>query len=264
MNAKIGVAGLSDSGCEAPIGVFDSGVGGISVLRELKVLLPDEDFVYYGDIANAPYGEKSKAEIQTLAWHVVQTLLSKRIKALVIACNTATAAAAELIRSRLDMPVIGMEPALKPASIRAHGGKVVVMATPLTLRLDKFRRLMELYGRDALPLPCPGLMELVEQGVTDGPRMAEYLAGVRRAAAGERIDAVVLGCTHYVFLRRSIERAFPEADVFDGNAGAARQLKRLLAERGLLREGGRGRTELMTSGSADEIALMQRLLELPV
>ena len=114
---------------DAPIGVFDSGVGGISVLRELRAMLPEEDFIYFGDSANAPYGEKSGDEIRSLAWHVVETLLKSGIKALVIACNTATAAAAPLIRERLDMPVVAMEPALKPASKCAHGGKVLVMAT---------------------------------------------------------------------------------------------------------------------------------------
>ena len=146
---------------DAPVGVFDSGVGGISVLRDLRALMPDEDFIYFGDGANAPYGEKSSDEIRVLAWNVVEKLLDRGIKALVIACNTATAAAAPLIRERLDMPVVAMEPALKPASACAHGGKVVVMATPLTLSLDKFKRLMSEYGRDALPMPCPGLMDMV-------------------------------------------------------------------------------------------------------
>ena len=213
---------------DAPVGVFDSGVGGISVLRDLRALMPDEDFIYFGDGANAPYGEKSSGEIRVLAWNVVEKLLDRGIKALVIACNTATAAAAPLIRERLDMPVVAMEPALKPASACAHGGKVVVMATPLTLSLDKFKRLMSEYGRDALPMPCPGLMDMVERGVVDGPEMDEYLAGVREKIGDVRVDAVVLGCTHYVFLRTAVERAFPGAQVIDGNDGTARQLKRLL------------------------------------
>lgn len=248
----------------APVGVFDSGVGGISVLRELERLLPEEDFVYYGDSAHAPYGEKREDEIRALAWQVVEKLRLRGIKALVIACNTATAAAAPLIRERLDMPVVAMEPALKPASACAHGGKVLVLATPLTLRLDKFRRLMEEYGRDALPMPCPGLMELVERGLTQGPELDEYIADIRRRAGDARIDAVVLGCTHYVFLRAAIERAFPQARVVDGNEGTARQLARLLRERGLERgePGRRGSIELMTSGEPGELELMRRLLRL--
>lgn len=248
----------------APVGVFDSGVGGISVLRDLRALMPEEDFIYFGDSANAPYGEKSSDEIRALAWNVVQKLLDKGIKALVIACNTATAAAAPLIRERLDMPVVAMEPALKPASAYAHGGKVVVMATPLTLSLDKFKRLMSEYGRDALPVPCPGLMDMVERGVVDGPEMDDYLANVRKRIGDERVDAVVLGCTHYVFLRAAVERAFPETRVVDGNGGTARQLKRLLEERGLARvdNGHIGGVELMTSGSPDEIALMERLMNM--
>lgn len=249
---------------DAPVGVFDSGVGGISVLRDLRALMPDEDFIYFGDGANAPYGEKSSGEIRVLAWNVVEKLLDRGIKALVIACNTATAAAAPLIRERLDMPVVAMEPALKPASACAHGGKVVVMATPLTLSLDKFKRLMSEYGRDALPMPCPGLMDMVERGVVDGPEMDEYLAGVREKIGDVRVDAVVLGCTHYVFLRTAVERTFPGAQVIDGNGGTARQLKRLLEERGLARgKSGRvGSVELITSGDPSEIELMRKLLNM--
>lgn len=249
---------------DAPVGVFDSGVGGISVLRDLRALMPDEDFIYFGDGANAPYGEKSSGEIRVLAWNVVEKLLDRGIKALVIACNTATAAAAPLIRERLDMPVVAMEPALKPASACAHGGKVVVMATPLTLSLDKFKRLMSEYGRDALPMPCPGLMDMVERGVVDGPEMDEYLAGVREKIGDVRVDAVVLGCTHYVFLRTAVERTFPGAQVIDGNGGTARQLKRLLEECGLTRgESGRvGSVELITSGDPSEIELMRKLLNM--
>lgn len=262
-NAFEGARVGPDARRDAPVGVFDSGVGGISVLRELRALLPGEDFIYYGDSAHAPYGEKRASEIQQLAWNVVERLLDRRVKALVIACNTATAAAASLIRARLDMPVVAMEPALKPASACAHGGKVLVLATPLTLKLDKFQRLMEQYGQDALPVPCPGLMELVERGVVAGPELEEYMAGVRARAAGARVDAVVLGCTHYVFLRDAIARAFPGAEVVDGNAGTARQLKRLLGARGLLRAGADGRVELLTSGPECELELMRRLLELP-
>lgn len=249
---------------DAPVGVFDSGVGGISVLRDLRALMPDEDFIYFGDGANAPYGEKSSGEIRVLAWNVVEKLLDRGIKALVIACNTATAAAAPLIRERLDMPVVAMEPALKPASACAHGGKVVVMATPLTLSLDKFKRLMSEYGRDALPMPCPGLMDMVERGVVDGPEMDEYLAGVREKIGDVRVDAVVLGCTHYVFLRTAVERTFPGAQVIDGNGGTARQLKRLLEERGLARgeSGHVGSVELITSGDPSEIELMRELLNM--
>lgn len=252
-----------DARRNAPVGVFDSGVGGISVLRELRALLPGENFIYYGDSAHAPYGEKRAEEIRALAWNVVGELLKRDIKALVIACNTATAAAAALIRARLDMPVVAMEPALKPASACAHGGKVLVLATPLTLRLDKFHRLMELYGRDALPMPCPGLMELVERGIVSGPELDGYLANVRARLGGQRVDAVVLGCTHYVFLRAAVERAFPDARIVDGNAGTARQLERLLKSRGLERVGGRGSVQLMTSGPESELELMRRLLALP-
>ena len=244
----------------APVGVFDSGAGGISVLRELRKLLPGEDFIYYGDSANAPYGDKTESQVCELAWRVTQNLLGRGIKALVIACNTASSAAGAFIRARVNIPVVAMEPALKPASMLTRGGKALVLATQVTLRLEKFRRLMELYGRDALPLPCPGLMEIVERGVTSGPEVDAYFADVARRVAGERIDAVVLGCTHYVFLRAAAQRAFPDSAVLDGNLGTARQLQRLLEAANLLSDKPFGETELITSGGAGDMAVMQRLL----
>ncbi|MEA5067560.1 MAG: glutamate racemase, partial [Christensenellaceae bacterium] len=157
---------------DRPIGVFDSGVGGVSVLRSLVRVLPGERYLYYGDTRNAPYGDRAEAEIRSLTRAAAERLLGQGVKALVIACNTATSAAAEALRCALDIPVIGMEPALKPAALARGRGKVLVMATAATLRQGKFRALMERYGRDALVAPCPGLMEFVERGELDSPALA--------------------------------------------------------------------------------------------
>ena len=243
----------------SPIGVFDSGLGGISVLRQLHKQLPNEDFLYFGDSANAPYGTKTEAEIRALCLNVVKRFEERGIKALVIACNTASSAAGAMLREKLTIPVIAMEPALKPASMLTHGGKVLVLATPVTLRLAKFQRLMELYGKDALPMPCPGLMDLVEQGHITDDAPAAYLREVRKKLGDTQIDAVVLGCTHYVFLRAAAKSVFPEAEIVDGNAGTARQLARRLAECGLARTGGSGSVELATSGGEDMLAMMKQL-----
>ena len=244
-----------------PIGIFDSGLGGISVLRNMKRLLPFEDFVYYGDDRNAPYGTKEEAEILRLSENVVEFLLARNVKAIVIACNTATSAAAKTLRERLDIPIIGMEPALKPASLLRKNGMIAVMATPATLRQNKFRLLMEKYGEHALPLPCPGLMEFVENGVTEGKELDGFLSEMLRPYRDTQFDAAVLGCTHYVFLKRAIARALPGVPLVDGNEGTARQLRRVLEAGGSLNAEGEGSVSLFTSGdSVRLLPLMERLL----
>lgn len=248
------------SQARSPVGVFDSGVGGISTLREMIRELPDERFIYYGDTANAPYGTKSTGEVIACVRQVVDRLLAQDIKALVIACNTATGAAAATLRRELAIPVVGMEPALKPASLIRKNGSVLVLATPLTLHQEKFENLMKLYGEGAVRVPCPGLMELVEADDTEGAR--QYLRELFRAYPPEQVDAVVLGCTHYVFLRGMIRDLLPERiAITDGNAGTARQLRRVLARDGLLNTEGPGRVELQTSGTEAHLRLMEKLLD---
>ena len=187
-----------------PVGVFDSGLGGISVLGQMLDVLPEENFVYYGDTRNVPYGDKRPEEVLRLTHLAVDKLIAMDCKAVVIACNTATSAAAGPLRQELHMPVIGMEPALKPASLLPGDGYVVVMATQMTLTQPKFLRLMERYGQNALPVPCPGLMECVEAGVFSGPRVEGLLDRLLASVRGMPVKAVVLGCTHYPFLRGAI------------------------------------------------------------
>ncbi len=251
---------------DQPVGVFDSGMGGVSVLREIRAQLPQEDVLYFGDTAHAPYGTKPPAEVMDRVRQVMALLMDRGVKAVVIACNTATSVAAATLRAELTLPIIGMEPALKPASQLRHGGRVLVMATPLTLRLPKFQALMARYGEGAQPLPCPGLMELVEEGELDGPEVEDYLARLLEPYLNASLDAVVLGCTHYVFLRPALRRMLPpETALLDGNAGTVRQLHRVLEQRGLLRATQcPGRVELYTSGDPDTVLpQMQRLLDLP-
>ncbi len=243
------------------IGVFDSGVGGISVLAEMERLLPNERFLYFGDTRNAPYGTKTEAEVLDCVTAVFRHLLDAGSKAVVIACNTATAVAAGTLRAAYpELPIIGMEPALKPAALLRHEGRILVLATPMTLRLEKFRRLMASWGDAADPVPCPGLMELVEK--QDASAAEAYLSRILSAYTAP-LDAVVLGCTHYVFLRPLLQRMLPEGTaVLDGNAGTARQLRRVLGERGLLRTDGPGEIRLETSGDpAAVIPMMERLLD---
>lgn len=224
-----------------PIAFFDSGFGGLTVLAEAMLHLPKERWLYYGDRANAPYGNLSRDEVRKLSVDAVQFLDRQGIKALVLACNTATSAAVQLLREMFSFPVIGMEPAVKPALQR--GGHVLVMATPLTLKEEKFIALCSRYGTDAAQvtaLPCPGLVELVEKGVLGGPEMEKVLSKLFSGVDLSGISVVVLGCTHYLYLKKSLSLFFPAAVEFiDGNQGTVKQLERVLAAAGLL-AGGNG------------------------
>jgi glutamate racemase len=219
--------------------VFDSGVGGISVLKVLHSVLPNENFIYCGDSANAPYGEKSAEEVRLISEAVVERLLGMGAKAIVIACNTATSAAAAYLREKYPhIPIIGMEPAVKPAAMSGEHPTVLVMATPLTIREAKFRRLIEKYKDKAefIDVPCHGLVELIERGITEGDEMDSYLADLlREPMKGRKIDAAVLGCTHYIHAGDAIRKALGEnVEIFDGALGTARETKHRLEDAGIL------------------------------
>ena len=221
------------------IGVFDSGVGGISVLRHLVKVLPGERFLYFGDSANAPYGTRPKEEVKDLTFRAAEYFLSRGIKALVVACNTATSAAiADLRAAYPDLIVIGIEPALKLAADTCPGGTLGVMATPMTLREEKFSLLMERFDKscDIYKLPAPGLVELIETGKADSAEAEDLLRAL--FAPIPKLDALVLGCTHYPFAAKAISRVLGEGTILlDGGDGTARETKRRLAEADLLREG---------------------------
>ncbi len=249
-----------------PIGLFDSGVGGVSVAREVRALLPAEDLLYYGDNGFAPYGTRPPEEVLARVRYVAAHLIGRGAKALVIACNTATSVAAATLRAELALPVVGMEPALKPAQGQRQEGAILVMATPVTLALPKFAALMARYGEGAVPLPCGGLMEFVERGECSGAALDALLAAIFGEWVHRPVDAVVLGCTHYLYLREAVARFFPDAALLDGNLGTARQLERLLGERNLLRaDAHEGTLTLETSGDAATVLpLMRRLFEMEI
>ena len=242
------------------IGFFDSGVGGVSVLHTARRILPNEHFLYYGDNGHAPYGPKPLEEIRRLSAESVGVLLDRGVKAVVIACNTATSAYAEILRAELKLPVIGMEPAIKPAQEARHGGEILVLATQATLTLPKFQRLMKRYGDHVIPVVGRGLVELVEAGKADSPETEAALRELLGKYVGRSIDSVVLGCTHYPFLAGAIRRMFPEAELFDGRTGTCMRLKHLLEAGGLRSKGTEGSVEFLTSGDASTIALMRRLM----
>ena len=251
---------------ELPVAVFDSGLGGLSVLRALRRVLPQERFVFFGDSANAPYGSRPTEEIRSLTLTALENMdRTYGCKAIVVACNTATSAAIQALRQRYcDRPVIGIEPALKPAADRHPGEQILVMATETTLREAKFAHLMQTYAGRAqvVPLPCPGLVEFVERGELDSPALADYLQ--TRLAPYPAPAALVLGCTHYPFVRPVLQRLRPDTEILDGSDGTARETRRRLQEAGLLREAGPGEV-LLTNSSPDPAkkALAELLLSLP-
>lgn len=223
---------------ENPIAVFDSGVGGISVLRELIRIMPEEDFIYFGDSKNAPYGTKEKEKVRELTIGCARKLFDQGAKGLVVACNTATSAAVRKLREMYPyIPIVGIEPALKPAALCMDHPKVLVMATPMTIHEEKFHVLMERYKEKAqiLPLPCPGLMDFIERGDLDGEDLHKYLEDLLYSYRENQVDAAVLGCTHYPFARKQIQQVLGEnVKIFDGGEGTAREMKRRLQEKDLL------------------------------
>ena len=245
------------------IAVFDSGVGGISVLRELLRLMPDERYLYFGDSANAPYGTRPTSEVRDLTISAAEKLMARGCKALVVACNTATAAAIRELREIYpDKIIIGIEPALKVAADHFPGGQIGVMATPVTLREEKFDVLLHRFTDSCTvyKLPAPGLVQLVEQGKADSEETYALLEPLLSPYHG-RLDAVVLGCTHYPFAAPVIQRLLGEnTALLDGGPGTARQTRRRLEAEGL-RWDGEGELLIENSaGSESMIALCRKLL----
>ena len=243
---------------ELQIAVFDSGVGGISVLRELMALMPEEHYLYFGDSANAPYGSRTTEEVRALTMNAAQMLYTRGIKALVVACNTATAAAIADLREKYpDIVIIGIEPALKMATDRFPTGCVGIMATQVTLREEKLELLVERFPEAKVErIPAPGLVELVEQGKAESDETEMLLRQILAPYLG-KLDAIVLGCTHYPFVKSTVSKILgKQVKVLDGGEGTARQTRRCLEERGWLREGegslqmenSSGRRELLELG----------------
>lgn len=239
-----------------PIGVMDSGMGGLSVVRSLQKHLPGESFIFWGDNKHAPYGTHTQQEILELTWNIVNKILEQDVKAIVIACNTATSAAAADLRAKLTIPVLGLEPALKPAVEYAGDGKVVVLATGATLRLEKYQRLLARFGRNTISIPCPELVEFVEAGDTGSKMVVDYIAK-KIEPYKNGLQALVLGCTHFVWLRDAAQEAAPGVQIFDGNEGLARYMKVRLERENLLAENQQGGVELYTT--SEDPATLDRM-----
>jgi len=226
---------------EAPIAVFDSGVGGLSVLAEIQRLLPQESLLYFADCGHIPYGEKTPEFIRQRCNVMARFFREQGAKALVIACNTATVAAvADLRRDFPDWPIVGMEPAVKPAAAATHSGVVGVLATTGTLQSAKFAALLDRFATDVrvITQPCPGLVELIESGDLHSAELRTLLQHYVEPLLANGCDTIILGCTHYPFLKPLLKTMLPEGlSLIDTGAAVARQLQRLLAERDLLADG---------------------------
>jgi len=245
------------------IAVFDSGLGGLTVLRALRERLPQEDFFYFADTRFLPYGDRPETFLRERGVLIAEALVQRGAKALVVACNTATAAAAEAIRAAIDVPVVALEPGVKPAVGLTKTGVIGVLATTRTLESERFQRLVGKHanGHRVIAQPCPGLAEAIEAEGPDSAAVAALLDTFVAPLAAEAADVVVLGCTHYPWVAEAIARRMPPGTVFlDTGEPVARQLERLLVAGNLL-GGGEGRLTLATSGApASVIATVDRLL----
>jgi glutamate racemase len=252
---------------DAPVGIFDSGVGGFSVLRHVRAQLPHEHLIYVADTGFAPYGDKPEEVVAERSLAIARFLVAKGAKALVVACNTATVAAVKLLRARFpEMPIVGVEPGLKPAAAASRNGKVGVLATERTLAGAKFLQLRDQIaqatGAQFLLQPCQGLADQIEFGVLDSQETAAMLKRYIAPLLAQGVDTLVLGCTHYPLVQASIERVIADEGVHDvtlvdtGEA-VARQLGRLLEAGGLLRPfdaAHPARLEAYTSASATALS----------
>ena len=253
---------------EMPIGFLDSGLGGISVLREALKIMPNENYIYFGDSKNAPYGTKTKKEIRDLTFNTVEFLLEKGAKGIVVACNTATSAAvAELRLVYPDIPLVGIEPAIKPAVELSKKGNILMMATPMTVKQDKFKYLLNRYKdkADIVPIPCEGLMEFVENGVFEGEELKAYLRGKLSGYDSSNTSSIVLGCTHYPFVSEAIKNVIGnDVEIIDGGLGTAKEIKRRLAVKDLLNDSQeKGKIEVYNSSDEERfIDLSWKLINL--
>ncbi len=243
------------------IGFFDSGVGGISVMRAARKLLPNENFFFFGDNRNAPYGKRPPEELRSFCLNDLQRLLDHGVKAVVAACNTATACYMDILQEQTDVPIIGISPALHRAQQARHGGEILAIATYATLHSQSFHKQMCEYGENVIPVVGEGLVEVVESGLSDTPEAMRVVEKLLNPYRTHNIDGIVLGCTHYPFLIHSFRRLFPNADYFDDSMEASQSLANLLDERGIRSDSTPGRTEYATSGDESDLRLMRKLME---
>ncbi len=244
-----------------PLGIMDSGVGGLSVLRHLRAELPAEDLLYFADQAHIPYGPRPAAEVRAFSAGITRFFLDRGAKLIVVACNAATAAALDYLRDTFpDVPFVGMEPAVKPAAAQTRSGKVGVLATPGTLNSHRYARLMARYAEEVTVYedPCLGLVQLIEAGALDAPATRDLLRRVIDPMTAAGVDTLVLGCTHYPFVRPLLQQiAGPDVTIIDPAPAVARHVRNVLQQRQLAVAAAQaGRLRCFTSADVQQMAIM--------
>ena len=254
------------------IGIFDSGIGGMTLLHQALLSLPNENYIFYADTDHVPYGTKSKEQVIGYVDEIIRFMLAKECKAVVIACNTATSVAAESMRKKYDIPIIGIEPAVKPAVEQSEGKRVMVVATPLTVAEKKLKDLVARVDDAHLVdmLPLPKLVSFAERGEFDSEEVSSYMKEAFSGVDMTKYGELVLGCTHFNYFKDTFAKILPPTvQMIDGSEGTINQLKRLLEKEGMLgdsKEGQRkGTVRYFMSGREltlpDELARMQMLHE---
>ncbi|MCE9500187.1 MAG: glutamate racemase [Leptospira sp.] len=207
------------------IGLIDSGMGGLSVLKDISISLGDSEYVYYGDLHNSPYGGKTPEQVIKFTTEAVEYLLTLEVNAVLVACNTATSVSIKTLREKYPIPIFGMEPAIKPALLENPGKRIAVLATPLTLKEEKLNMLEKSLNAEELIIrvECEGLATLIDKG--EMKQAEEFLKPKLESIISDGVDIIVLGCTHYVFLKRFINIFYPKLKVYDGNSGTVAHIK---------------------------------------
>jgi glutamate racemase len=248
---------------EAPIGIFDSGIGGLSIAMEIRRELPNEHLIYVADSGFAPYGERPPEEITQRCRRIAAFLLEQGVKTIVVACNTATAAAIHSLRTEFNLPVIGVEPGLKPAALNTRNGTIGILATRGTLSSDKYNRLVDQHGKQVRVISqiCDGLADQVENGLIQSEETRKLLNSYLSPLLQQGVDTIALGCTHYPFLKPMIHELDSSLDIIDTSQAVARETRRRLEARDLQRpEGAQSQTRFFTSGEQQRVMFNARLL----
>lgn len=246
-----------------PIGFCDSGLGGLSVVKKGIEMMPNEDFIYFGDSLNAPYGVKPLDDVKKLTFNAVEFLINKGVKAVVVACNTATAVAIDELRKEYsDMIIIGIEPAVKPAIDHHKKGEIVLMATKLALKQKGYDESKDSYGGiKIIPIHCTKLVEFVERGVVKGKEVEDYFRYKFKDIDMSELETIVLGCTHYPFAKEALQNVVGEnVNIIDGSEGTIKQLKRRLKEKDLLKDSGEQKISIYNSLNDEKIINLSKQL----
>ncbi len=242
---------------ESAIGVLDSGVGGLSTLAVLKKVLPHENFIFYADHKNAPYGDKTKEQVEKFVYDIVKFFISKNVKAIIIACNTAVSATIKKLRKEFNIPILGLEPAIKVAYDNCKERDIVIMATKLTIDGDKLKNLLKKLNIEnrVKKLSASGLVELIEAENYSEVKIIEYLKELFRKVEIKKYSYLVLGCTHYIFIKNELKKVLgTKIKLIDGNLGIANHLKRTLTKLNILNLSKEvGKVELISSGTAKDM-----------